>query len=152
MPIIYLIIDPFCGHFLTLCSLIQVIPVKTFFWHPRWNGNIYDGHDIALAQLQQEVKNITLPRLPHKQSDLYPNLFVSALGWGLSNHPTHGAYILPDTLQVAKRLKVLNPRHCPGIVGQQLKNGMFCVHSSAVHVCKGRVCLPTLSECFYSTI
>lgn len=112
--------------------------MKTIFPHPQWNGNIYDGYDIALAQLQDEVKNVTYLRLPHKKSALEPNTKVLALGWGLSGHPAHGDYRFPDSLRMAKELTIVHWRYCPGKVGRFLKLHMICAYSHHQHVCKGK--------------
>ena len=117
--------------------MMQVIRVDTLIPHPRWNGNIYDGYDIALARLQQEAKNATCPSIPNEQRVFEHNTVVLALGWGFYDH--HGAFDfkLPDKLQMAPGLTIVAPQHCPGTVRKYLTPHMLCAYSSRLNVCKG---------------
>lgn len=117
---------------------MQVIRVDTFFRHPQWNGNIYDGHDIALARLQREAKNVTCPSLPNRERVFMPNTIVQALGWGFYDH--HGAFDakLPDKLQMANELKIVDPKWCPGPIKKYLNPHLLCAYSCHMNVCYGK--------------
>ena len=114
-------------------SLMQVVRVDTFISHPQWNGSVYNGYDIALARLPREIKNITCPSLPHEKSTFRHGTRVLALGWGLN-----GPRQMPDTLQMAQHLMILDPQHCPSTVKKYLKAHMLCAHSRHINVCKGK--------------
>lgn len=64
---------------------ISVIP------HPRWNGNAYDGYDIALVRLGQPVRNAT----PYAYNDgsvneLSPGLVAHLVGFGIGGDGVGG--------------------------------------------------------------
>ena len=88
--------------------------IETFIPHPKWNGNIYDGFDIALERLPEELKNVLLPNLPHEDRVFEHNTVVLALGWGLYDHVSHGPYNLktPDTLRMVD-LVIIRRNLCP---------------------------------------
>ena len=106
--------------------------METFIAHPQWNGEIYNGFDIALARLPREVRNATCPSLPHEERTFRHNTIVVALGWGLI-----GPSQMPNNLQMAQGLKILDPKLCPGSVKKYLKSHMLCAYSSIMNVCKG---------------
>ena len=106
--------------------------VDTFISYPQWNGSVHDGFDLALARLPREIRNVTRPSLPHEKSRFGHGMRVLALGWGLK-----GPSQMPDTLQIAQHLIILDPKHCPSTVKKYLKPHMLCAYSRHINVCKG---------------
>ena len=107
--------------------------------HPRWNGNVKNGFDIALIRLPRPIEYMVFP-------DLYPgndvfehNSTTLTLGWSLYDHPIQGGIqmLKPGNLRMGHRFAVLKHRDCPGKVKQHLKQHMICIFSRDQNMCKG---------------
>ena len=118
---------------------MQEMRVAQMCAHPRWNGNVQDGFDIALARLPRPVRNPICPGLADGSDRFRYNIVVSALGWGLHDHHSDGVVKMKasNVLRVAEKLIIWDHEHCPGKAKSILKEHMLCAHSNQQSTCKG---------------
>ena len=108
--------------------------VVEIFPHPKWSGKVTDGFDMALAKLEREVENATLPYLPHENRTFEHNKVVWALGFGVCDDHPQAA----DSIEMMKKLTIIDHQHCPGEVKKHLKTDMLCAYSPDQLICNGK--------------
>jgi len=112
---------------------VQVVPAQEVIKHPKWDGNVRAGFDIALIRLARGVQNVVTPRLARHSP--VANTPVYALGWGQrrgkpENHTG-------NNLHMATKLLIVKKEFCPPTVGEHLKPHHICAYDTNESVCKG---------------
>eukprot|EP00803_Ostreobium_quekettii_P009601 evm.model.scf_279.9 EVM.evm.TU.scf_279.9 scf_279:84182-94539(+) len=110
----------------------EFVGVKTMILHPKWNGIVADGHDIALARLLRSVENVKFPVLSPPKTKYIHGTVVSALGWNESMD-----WWNPRAIDIADTLWVVDHDRCYGDVKKDLKPGMICAYSWKMRPCPG---------------
>ena len=107
--------------------------------HPKWNGRIREGFDIAMAKLSTPVENATCPILFQGNDGIGHGTQVLALGWGIFDDRADGEVRMKaaSAVRMADYLKWLSHEHCQGEVKKYLKPHTICAYARNQNVCKG---------------
>lgn len=90
-----------------------------------------NGFDIAVARLDEPIKEGNYARLPDPNVNFHHNMSVHGIGWGkISSLEPHS-----DGLQIATDLTVVERVGCPGM--GKLEEHMLCIDSTSVGTMEG---------------
>lgn len=107
-------------------KLSSVVLLKTFTTdrtvvHPEWNGDLLDGYDLALIQLNR-ASGSPLPDLDTQGSSYTSGSVFSTLGWGFDS-----SGVFTDRLQIADPLPFVESKICNRTYWNgQIKDSMIC--------------------------
>ncbi|GMH36509.1 hypothetical protein BSKO_04377 [Bryopsis sp. KO-2023] len=113
---------------------VEVLTTVGTYIHPKFNGDVRDGADIALLQLEKPSKK-TFPRLPSPLNKLLEGDMLVATGWGRTeaNGP------LAASLQQAQGLLFVPSKNCnfPEVWNGMIKEDMLCAGGTVRDTCNG---------------
>lgn len=123
---------------------MQVQRAKRLLAHPKFDGSVNNGFDIALLELSEPVMNTVVPTI-HVKTVYGHNTRVTALGWGIYDPGVHDDFDLktPTTLRMATQLHIVAHESCPKGLKELLKPHMICVYSKLQNICKGEHIIST---------
>eukprot|EP00803_Ostreobium_quekettii_P009859 evm.model.scf_1264.2 EVM.evm.TU.scf_1264.2 scf_1264:29074-39285(-) len=117
------------------------VRVKEMILHPKWTGNIGDGHDIALAKLRENVGNAVQAMLPDAKESFPANCRVNILGWE-DVDSSSASSLGGSVLQFVKERVIVQNRFCP--TNMHLQGNMICVLTYDQPPCPGDSGMPML--------
>lgn len=115
-------------------SDVEILATVGTYIHPNFNGDVRDGADIALLQLEKPSKK-KFPRLPSPLNKLLEGDVLVATGWGRTeaNGP------LAKSLQQASGLLFVPSENCnfPKVWNGMIKKDMLCAGGTVRDTCNG---------------
>eukprot|EP00192_Tetraselmis_astigmatica_P004092 CAMPEP_0117661780 /NCGR_PEP_ID=MMETSP0804-20121206/7716_1 /TAXON_ID=1074897 /ORGANISM="Tetraselmis astigmatica, Strain CCMP880" /LENGTH=476 /DNA_ID=CAMNT_0005468663 /DNA_START=290 /DNA_END=1717 /DNA_ORIENTATION=+ len=115
-------------------SQVDVFTSASVTKHPQWDGDLRDGFDIALIELDRRARGYPILDIPDKPVDIDSwdgNLEI--VGWGETESGT-----LADDLMFAD-VEVFDRKTCnkPNLFGPFIKDEMFCAGGKGRDSCVG---------------
>ena len=99
--------------------------------HPRWNGKVEKGFDIALLKLDRKTDS-AIPEILAKKNSLSAGSRLTSLGWG---DPESSEY--SEELHMANDLLVAPPKICRDDGYRVDEDRMVCAGLTQENTCKG---------------
>ena len=113
--------------------LAQVFDAVAGYIHPKWTGDVADGHDVAVLKLDREA-NLTLPRLGTGNVVLDRGDYLAATGWGVTK-----SGVPSKKLQVATHLALVGQDKCKEQPQGVDAKSWICAGGLQEDTCKGHL-------------
>ena len=113
--------------------LAQVFDAVAGYIHPKWTGDVADGHDVAVLKLNREA-NLTLPRLGTGNVVLDRGDYLAATGWGVTK-----SGVPSKKLQVATHLALVGQDKCKEQPQGVDAKSWICAGGLQEDTCKGHL-------------
>lgn len=125
---------------------VQRFTAKRCYLHHLWNGDVRNGNDIALCELEKPA-SVDYPDLSNIGDSFTKHEEFSVLGWGLTSSEGN----LADDLLIGDGLRYMLPENCNEMKrwAGEIKNSMICAGLSSSNTCKGKRFCQTVLACVH---
>lgn len=111
---------------------VQVVRPAQTIMHPGWTGEVQDGNDLALLQLDSPSTHQPIHIIP-LENELHTGQKLVAIGWGELQDGSPSRY-----LQQAVDLEFVSLKNCQKVpYAKDVGDGFVCAYADTQDTCKG---------------